>query len=304
MAETAGGLAKQDFAVPAGTPGAMSVVLVNAMSDAALAATERRFSRLLHSAFPARAIDLRCVTLPEIPRGEMAAARIARFYTPLPEVFGAPPAAVIFSGAEPATERLRDEVFWPSLVALFDWVRDRNIPAIFSCLAAHAAVLHYSGVERRRLPAKMFGLFAQQQAADMPHRLLRGAPASFQVAHSRWNELAAGDLAAAGYSILTHGAYSGVDMFVPQDGAPHIFLQGHPEYEDSALELEYRRDLRRYSAGESRHPPAPPKNLPAGTGDAHAGGFAEPGQRALAPTNAAIDRILRNWMSFDQEMSG
>jgi homoserine O-succinyltransferase len=301
VAESLGGLAKQDSAVPSATGGAISVVLVNAMSDAALAATERRFSRLLQSAFPVRQINLRCVTLPEIPRGEMAAARIARFYIAPADLTAAPPDAVIFSGAEPLTENLRDEVFWPSLTALFDWVQAQEIPAIFSCLAAHAAVLQYSGVQRRRLPGKMFGMFAQIPA--MPHRLLHGAPPTFQVAHSRWNELAASDLAAAGYSVLTHGPDSGVDMFVPQSGAPHIFLQGHPEYEDMALDLEYRRDLRRYSTGETRHRPAPPKNLPAGTMP-HCSGFAQAAQPPLAPPNTAfIDRVLRNWILSDREMS-
>jgi homoserine O-succinyltransferase len=305
MAEPLGGLVRQDAALPAAAGGAIGVVLVNAMSDAALATTERRFSRLLHSAFPFRTIRLRCVTLPEIPRGDMAAARIARFYATLDEVVAAPPDAVIFSGAEPLTERLTDEVFWPSLTALFDWVRAENLPALFSCLAAHAAVLHYSGVQRRRLPSKMFGMFAQSWA--MPHPLLRGAPANFRIAHSRWNELAAPDLAAAGYTVLTKGPDCGVDMFVPQGGAPHIFLQGHPEYEDTALEQEYRRDLRRHASGESRYTPAPPKNLPAFVMPAFAvpqlgGGFAEAGQTP-PPGSVFIDRVLKNWISAKQEMS-
>jgi len=303
MAEISTHLATPD----PGKPSALSVVLVNAMSDAALAATERRFSRLLQSAFPGRVIDLRCVTLPEIPRGEMAVARIARFYTSAEEVAAAPPDAVIFSGAEPVAEQLRDEVFWPSLTKMFDWVREQDVPAIFSCLAAHAAVLHYSGVQRRRLPNKMFGMFTQVLAT--PHPLLRGTPERFQVAHSRWNELAAADLAASGYSVLTHGPHSGVDMFVPQYGAPHLFLQGHPEYEETALDLEYRRDLRRYSTGESKHPPAPPKNLPArsfsaGTMANYAVGFAEAGEPPLAPKDTTfIACVLKNWILDKQEMS-
>jgi homoserine O-succinyltransferase len=93
-------------------------------------------------------------------------------------------------------------------------------------------------------------------------------------------------------------------MFVPQYGAPHIFLQGHPEYEDTALDLEYRRDLRRYATGESKYPPAPPKNLPAGIVAECTSGFAETIQPALAPRHTAfISCVLRNWIIDKQEMS-
>jgi hypothetical protein len=67
MAETSGFLALQNEAMTGGgAAGTVTVALVNAMSDAALAITERRFSRLLHSALPGCQVTLRCVTLPTL----------------------------------------------------------------------------------------------------------------------------------------------------------------------------------------------------------------------------------------------
>ncbi len=287
-----------------GAGGAVTVALVNAMSDAALAITERRFSRLLQSALPGCSVMLRCVTLPEIARGEMAAARIARFYTSLDDIVATPPDAVIFSGAEPRSSALQDEAFWPSLTALFDWVKLQQIPSLFSCLAAHAAVLHFSGVRRRRLARKVSGLFAQSPVlgeALTEHPLLRGLPSAFQVAHSRWNELDSAELSAAGYRVLTRGPETDVDMFVPIDGAPHVYLQGHPEYEERALDGEYRRDLRRFANGEILVRPDPPKHMSATT---EGGGFAEPSARHPAPPGPSFaDTFIRNWICFNQEMA-
>jgi homoserine O-succinyltransferase len=233
---------------------ALRFALVNAMGDAALAITERRFARLLRAAFPDQALEWHYVTLPAIPRGEMAAARIARHYGSLAELWASPPDVVIFSGAEPATPDLRQEIFWPELSSLFDWVRASCQPALFSCLAAHAAVLHFAGIARRRLDQKRFGIFAQSPATE--DALLHGLPAEFAVAHSRWNDLPEPALLAAGFRILSRGA-AGVDAFAAAD-MPFLFFQGHPEYEPAALDAEYRRDLRRYESGTVSRPPALP----------------------------------------------
>lgn len=262
----------------------LHIALVNNMADSALALTEQRFLRLMQTAFPEQRIDLRCVTLPQIPRGELAAARIAQRYETPEALCNRPPDAVVFSGAEPNAADLRDETFWPGLVCLFDWVKAERIPSLFSCLAAHAAAQHYTGIERRKLPRKAFGLFAQAPAAS--HRLLRGMPPEFHVAHSRWNEVSSADLRHVGFCVLTQGPETDVDMFVPCDGAPHLFMQGHPEYEATALEGEYRRDLRRFEAGDIASPPEPPK----------------PARSGAATTNVAP--VIRNWLGSLQEMVG
>jgi homoserine O-succinyltransferase len=284
--------------------GRLRVVLVNNMADAALAITERRFQRLLQSAFPQADLDFRCVTLPQIPRGEMAAARITRHYTSLDDMLASPPEAVLFSGAEPICRSLRDEIFWPGLVALFDWVRAENIPSLFSCLAAHAAVLHYAGIERRRLPQKMFGTYAQ--SVTTRHALLRDHPDRFLVPHSRWNDVSAADLMAAAYQVLTQGEQTGVDMFVPADGAPQIFLQGHPEYEENALMSEYNRDLRRFESGQSDYKPKDPKKEDWGS-SALVGPAYTPVSSPQAPkppgsSISGFETILRNWIQQKKEM--
>jgi len=283
----------------------LRIVLVNNMADAALAITEQRFHRILQAAFPHADIEFRCVTLPAIPRGEMAEARIARHYATLDELRATPPDALLFSGAEPIRAKLTDEVFWPGLVDLFDWAAAENIPSLFSCLAAHAAVLHFAGIERHRLPKKKFGIFTQSSITS--HRLLEGMPPQYSVAHSRWNDLRADDLTRGGYEILTQGANAGVDIFVPESGAPQIFLQGHPEYEENALLSEYHRDLKRYDTRASDYKPVLPSKEDWGS-SALEGAAYTPHDFLQAPKPPGVsfsgfEVLLNNWIKRKTEIA-
>src|SRR5262249_2865220 len=126
----------------------------------------------------------------------------------------------------------------------------------WSCLAAHAAVLHLDGILRQRLDDKRFGIFQYIQAAT--HDLTAGVPARVGTPHSRWNDLPERELRSCGYSILTRSDATGVDTFVKQKKSLFVFFQGHPEYEADTLLLEYRRDIKRYLGGESDRYPSQP----------------------------------------------
>ena len=111
---------------------------------------------------------------------------------------------------------------------------------------------------RRKLPAKLSGLFACEAAAA--HPLLAGMPQRWLVPHSRYNDLDAEELAARGYTILSVGKQVGADMFVKQVGASRfVFMQGHPEYGPDCLYREYRRDVRQFLRRERASHPALPE---------------------------------------------
>ncbi len=76
--------------------------------------------------------------------------------------------------------------------------------------------------------------------------------------HSRWNDLPVEALRAAGYTLLSWSAAGGADIFVRQRGSLLLFFQGHPEYEDTTLLKEYRRDVGRYLNGAQENYPTLP----------------------------------------------
>ena len=241
---------------PAAASRCVEIGLVNNMPDAALRATERQFVDLIGAAAGAANVRLRFTTLDGIARGPAARDHLAARYEPLGEVLRQGLDALIVTGCEPRADRLPQEPYWDELARLIDWAERNTLAAIWSCLAAHAAVLHLDGIERRRLPEKRFGLFECVRAAE--HPILEGTSAGLRVPHSRWNDLREGDLKAHGYQVLTRSLEAGVDTFAKRWGSDFLFFQGHPEYEPDTLFREYRRDLGRFARGERPDPPRLP----------------------------------------------
>ena len=156
---------------------------------------------------------------------------------------------------------------------MVDWARDNTASTIWSCLAAHAAVLHVDGIERRPLADKLFGIFDCEPAAS--HPMTSDATSGLRVPHSRYNDLPERALTDCGYRILTRSAVAGVDMFARQDKSFHLFLQGHPEYEAKTLLREYRRDVGRYLRRERDDYPGLPHGYFDGEATAIAAAFRE-----------------------------
>jgi homoserine O-succinyltransferase len=182
---------------------------------------------------------------------------MAGHYRPLEALLNCALDLVIVTGADPGeAANLRDMVLWPSLERLMQWTVERRQPAIWSCLAAHAAVDHLDGVQRRRLPQKYSGVFACGPGDD--HPLLAGLGSRWFVPHSRHNDLDEAELVSRGYRILSRSDLIGADSFV-REGLPFfLFCQGHPEYHPDSLALEFKRDFRAYLHGEHRQAPAIP----------------------------------------------
>ena len=226
----------------------ITVGLVNNMPDAAFQATERQFAGLLDAAAGARNVRLLRFALPEFERGEATATQIATRYRGLDSIGDIPLDGLIVTGCEPRAASLADEPYWPSFTRLVDWAESNTVSTLWSCLAAHAAVLHLDGIGRTPLPRKRSGIYHSAPTAD--HPLLRGVTAPMRVAHSRWNDLAEAELSAHGYRVLTRSAGAGVDLFVKPWHSLFVFFQGHPEYDVDSIAREYRRDVGRYLRGE------------------------------------------------------
>jgi homoserine O-succinyltransferase/O-acetyltransferase len=243
-------------AVGAAGRDALVIGLVNNMPDPALEATEAQFLGLLQAAAGEQPLKVRLTSLPELARGTEALARISRHYWPLEDLLDQRVDALIVTGTEPREPQLREEPYWPRLVELLAWAQEHTAGSIWSCLAAHAAVLALDGVERRRLPQKRSGVYAHAVLAG--HPLLAGVEAPMYMPHSRWNELPASELHETGYTVLSWSAETGVDAFVRQRDSLLLLFQGHPEYQATTLLREYRRDIGRFLGGQrDQYPPEP-----------------------------------------------
>jgi homoserine O-succinyltransferase len=250
--------------------------------------------------------------LPAVARSKQASEHIAHDYADIADLYRLNIDGLIVTGAEPIALSLPDEPFWRELIEIIDWAKTHTRSTIWSCLAAHAAVLHLDGVERHRLNEKCSGVYDCANAGD--DWLTRDLPATLKVSHSRYNEVREGDLAARGYEILTRSDVAGVDTFARQFESRFIFFQGHPEYDATSLQREYMRDLARFLAGERDVYP----NVPTGYFDEASveqlERFELPARTIRNPmlaaelpgltlrpdvaAGAAANAIFRNWLGF------
>ena len=204
-------------------------------------------------------VHLKLFSIAEVPRADHVRHQLAGRYRDISELWDTRLDGLIVTGTEPRAANLEDEPYWATLAKLVDWARENTVSAIWSCLAAHAAVLHADGIARRPLQEKKFGVFDCEIVSA--HPLMAGMPARLRVPHSRYNDLPEAGLTSAGYRLLTRSTAAGVDTFTKQQRSFFLFFQGHPEYEAGYLLREYRRDIGRFLKGEHKHYPAMPQGL-------------------------------------------
>jgi homoserine O-succinyltransferase len=288
------------------------VGLVNNMPDAALQATERQFCDLLAEASQDFLVWVRFFSIPNVPRAEAGRAYVSRHYENIGELLADRLDGLIVTGAGPCAPLLQEEPYWKTLTKVVDWAEDHTISTIWSCLAAHAAVLHLDGIQRRPLRDKLSGVFQCVKVGD--HEIVSGAPSQWCVPHSRYNDLPEQELVSKDYCILSRSPEVGADLFVKQGTSLSIFLQGHPEYDPEALFREYRRDVFRFVAGERDSYPEMPRGY---FDDASAAEFEEFRRRTPRDrsTPVALDfpkaekklthawheqavRLYTNWLSY------
>jgi homoserine O-succinyltransferase len=222
----------------------LTIALINNMPDSALQSTERQFTQLLQAAAGNNRVHLHCFSLPSVKRSQQARQSMEGRYGDIADLDRLRIDGLIVTGAEPNAATLPEEPFWQDLTAIIDWARSHTRSAIWSCLAAHAAVLHLDGIERQPLDVKCSGVYDCAKVTD--NWLMKDINSPLKVAHSRVNALRKSDLAAGGYQVLTESPQAGVDIFAKRLRSHFVFFQGHPEYEALSLQREYLRDITRF----------------------------------------------------------
>ncbi|WP_315798747.1 homoserine O-succinyltransferase [Bradyrhizobium sp. SZCCHNRI3043] len=279
-------LAPAEFDDRGGRPIELSIGLVNNMPDSALKATDLQIARLLQQCAPRHVrIRLHCFSLPSILRSQAARSHVAQSYADIGSLDRLGIDGLIVTGAEPVAATLPDEPYWSDLTSVIDWARTNTRSTIWSCLAAHAAVLHLDDIERQRLASKCSGVFDCVKVQD--DWLTHGIHLPLQVPHSRLNAVNEPLLAERGYDILTRSEEVGVDIFARSMPSRFVFFQGHPEYDALSLQREYMRDIARFLAGQRDDYPRLPKSYFSAESEAVLNAFEWRAKERRDPTLAA-----------------
>ena len=235
----------------------LHIGLLNMMPDAALAATERQFFRLVGESNPIAQFYVHPFTLPELERSAEAQAYIERYYEPVGKVRDEGLDALIVTGANVVGPELSSQPFWEPLREVIDWAMENVTSTLCSCLATHAVLEFRYGQKRVPREEKIWGVFPHR-VVDKHHPLVNDVNTRFDVPHSRWNAITRKQFDAAGLRVLVESADVGVHLATSADGLRAVFSQGHPEYDTISLLKEYKREVSLYAAGSrADFPPVP-----------------------------------------------
>jgi homoserine O-succinyltransferase/O-acetyltransferase len=237
----------------------LHIGLLNLMPDAALAATERQFLRLIGDSNEVAQFYVHLFTLAELERGDEAKAHIAAYYETFDEIQVSGLDALIITGANATRPDLALEDFWLPLIEVVNWSFDNVTSTLCSCLATQAVMQFHYGQQRRRLPYKRWGVYSHR-VLNRTHPLVAGVNTRFDVPHSRFNEIYFDQFTAAGLRVLVASEEAGVHLATSPDGFRLVFFQGHPEYDTISLIKEYKREVMRYALGERDDYPPVPEN--------------------------------------------
>ena len=133
--------------------------------------------------------------------------------------------------------------YWEKMKVVLEWAQRHVQSTLFSCWAAHAALYHFHGKNRRLRDEKLSGIFAHQ-VQDEHNELMRGFDPVFYAPHSRYGEISIADYESVpGLSVIASSDKTGA-YIVASDDKRLVFVTGHPEYDPDSLDQEYKRDVK------------------------------------------------------------
>jgi homoserine O-succinyltransferase len=240
----------------------LHIGLLNMMPDAALAATERQFFRLVGESNPIAQFYVHPFSLPHLKRGTDAQVYIDRYYETFDQVREAGLDALIITGANVVGPQLSNQPFWDPLREVVEWAAESVTSTLCSCLATHAVLEFRYGQQRIPREDKLWGVFPHR-VVDQRHPLVNDVNTRFDVPHSRWNAITRQQFDAAGLRVLVESASAGVHLATSGDGLRFVFFQGHPEYDTVSLLKEYKREVGLWMRDQRPdYPPFPVNYVP------------------------------------------
>ncbi|HED35120.1 MAG TPA: homoserine O-succinyltransferase [Gammaproteobacteria bacterium] len=235
----------------------LHIGLLNMMPDAALAATERQFFRLIGESNPIAQFYVHPFTLKELPRSDRAQAHIDQYYESFEQIKAQGLDALIITGVNVTGPELSNQPFWLPLIEVVDWAYENVTSTLCSCLATHAVLEFRYSQKRSPRQQKKWGVF-NHRVTDSSHPLVSDINTRFDVPYSRWNDISRQQFEAANLKVLAVGEDDSVHLATSEDGFRSVFFQGHPEYDTISLLKEYKREVMLYVAGgRADYPPFP-----------------------------------------------
>ena len=148
---------------------------------------------------------------------------------------------MIITGAPVEHMPFEEVEYWDELCQIMEWSKTHVTSTLHICWGAQAGLYYHYGIQKHRLPHKVFGVF--EHTLDYKRSILfRGFDDTFLVPHSRHTTILREDVERTpGLRILSSSEEAGVFVVSTEKGR-QIFVTGHSEYDADTLKKEYLRD--------------------------------------------------------------
>ena len=215
----------------------LEIVLLNLMPTKI--ATETQLSRLLGNT-PLQ-VNLELMHTSSHRSKNVSQEHLLSFYKSFDELKDRKFDGMVITGAPVELMNFEDVDYWDELCQIMEWSKTHVQSTFHICWGAQAGLYYHYGINKYKLPEKLFGVFPHQ--ADYKRSiLLRGFDDIFWAPHSRHTSINRADIEAIPeLKIIASSEKAGV-YAVMTKGGRQIFVTGHSEYDPETLKTEYLRD--------------------------------------------------------------
>lgn len=131
--------------------------------------------------------------------------------------------------------------YFDEINELIDLLDQLNIPQLYVCWGAMAALNRLYDIDKKILPHKAFGIFQNQILTDSP--LLENVSDNFPSPHARYAEMNHEQLNNEPSLQISAVSENGLLTLVESTEKHQTFLFSHLEYQRDSLDNEYHREL-------------------------------------------------------------
>ncbi len=215
----------------------LRILLLNLMPTKIV--TETQFSRLLGNT-PLQ-VELELMHTASYQARHTSESHLASFYKTFAEVRDNYYDGMVITGAPVELMEFEEVAYWQELTRIMEWSKTHVHSTLHICWGAQAGLYYHFGIQKRRLPEKISGVF-EHKVDHVRSILFRGFDDVFLMPHSRNTTVAREDVEARReLKILASSPQAGLACVSTARGK-QIFVMGHAEYDPLTLLAEYERD--------------------------------------------------------------